>query len=196
VWRTKRLRTLERIDIGLLVGAVLLPILLSGIGKYPAYYSWIGWSCLCLLFVRLWLQSVPAATIGRIALAGVCAVSTMVGLANYLRQNAQPRSLSDQYADLENAIMDKTRQNEIFYADDAAYFQVWRHARHVYTATYAQNYFLPGYPTSEPVTAMVVQQAQVERVKALLGGDWTCVWKASAAQAPGMSPLELCRRNG
>lgn len=194
VWRKKNFKAVEQIDIGLFVGAILLPILLCGIGKYPAYYSWIGWSCLCVLFVRLWTQSIPFNNVGRMLLVGICSLSALVGLANYVRTHAQPRSLVDEYADLESAIVANTRANEIFYADDAAYFQTWRRARHVYVATYAQNYFLPGYPTSEPVTSMVVQEGQFERVKNLVGGDWTCVWKATTVQAPGMTPLEICRR--
>jgi hypothetical protein len=194
--RRERRGALDRTDIALFAGAVALPLLLSLMGKYPAYYSWIGWAVACTLFLRLlgrmafgaaWLR--PAAIV---ALVAVCAV---VGVGRYLSERLAASPSAGYVADLDGAIDRYVAPGEVAYADMGAWFDVWRRARHAYADTYAQNSLLPGYLTPQPITALVVSDDAFGKMSRLAGGNWRCVWHSRPGQPAGVPSLRLCKRD-
>jgi len=195
LWRKARWAAFNSLHISLAAGAVILPLFLSVIGKYPIYYSWIGWSCLCLLFFLMlhatdgWLSRHRF-----VVCTAVCVLSVCVGLGRYVYWDIVEAPLPQERVQLAAAIEKLSAGNEIFYADDAAYFEAWHRARHIYVSTYAQNHFLPGFPTIAPVTMMVVQTGDFDKVKKLVGGRWKCLWQSSVPLKYGAEPLEICRR--
>ena len=183
-----------RRDIALAAGAALLPILLLLIGKYAVYYSWIGWSCLCVLFLMVLSRPEIPSNWRTAMIAGSIAVSLGVGLASYLESSLAPAPTDAYRAELDAAIDRDVRPGEVVFSDMATYFDVWRRAGHVYVHTYAQNYFLPGFPMPSPVTAMVVREENLVQIEKLLDGTWQCVWRSSTTQRGDLPELRLCKR--
>jgi hypothetical protein len=195
VWPAVR-RRVDRTDYVLFAGAVLLPITLSVIGKYPPYYSWIGHSCVCVLAIRV-VEGIEALTNRRtttLLLMSIVAISAAVGAVGwgipYIARSASP----DQIASINAAVREAVTPGEDVYSDMATYFSARSRARYVYTATYAQTKLLPGFPTERPITTMIVQSRDRSAVAALLGGEWRCVWRAPVPLATGHDPLQICRR--
>jgi hypothetical protein len=193
-----RARRRDRTDYILLAGAVLLPLTLSVIGHYRTYYSWIGHSCACVLALRL-IERVEMLTTRRAAtllsLTLLVLAAAVGGLRWAISRTAQSATRS-QIASINAAVRAAVRPGEYVYSDFGGYFSARPRARYVYTETYAQTKLLPGFPTEQPITTMIVQSRDQSTVAAFLGGEWHCGWKAPVPLAAGQDPLEICRRTG
>jgi hypothetical protein len=197
VWPRAR-RRIDRTDYVLLSGAILLPIALSVIGKYPPYYSWIGHSCACVLAIRV-VEGMEVLTNRRtttLVLMSLLGISAAVGVVQLGVSRIARSASPDQIASINAAVREAVRPGEYVYADMAAYFPARSRARYVYTGTYAQSKLLPGFPTDRPITTMIVQSRERSSVAALLGGEWRCGWRAPVPLAAGQDRLHICRRVG
>ena len=194
-WKNSDRVMVDPMQRELTLGAMALPMVLYGIGKYPAYYSWIGWSCLCVLFFMLVASAQQWTRRSKFAICAIaCAASAFVGVGRYLYDDLHSAPSPQEVLRLTAAIEKEASNGEVFYADDSAYFNAWTRARYVYTSSYAQNHFLPGYPTIAPVTTIVVRSRDVPKVTKLVGGRWVCTWQASAAFEAGGATLRICKR--
>jgi hypothetical protein len=196
-WPASR-RRLDRADYVLLAGAVLLPLALSLLGKYPPYYSWIGHACASVLVVRL-IQRTEPLTGRRTAMLGLVVlvtVSAALGVGRLAGATVGRSARPEQIASVSAAVRAAVRPGEYVYSDMSTYFAARSRARYVYAATYAQTKLLPGFPTARPITTMIVQSKDRTSVAALLGGEWRCEWRAPEPLAAGQDTLRICRRAG
>jgi hypothetical protein len=161
--------------------AFVLPVALLLIGKFPVYYSWMAYVpavMVTAVAATRWQREGRRWPLPAFVFAALAA--SVIGLA-HRASHADVRPGDDSGAHFDAWVRAALQPGELVYADHEAYFAARGIASRVIAPTYGQSALVPGIPERDQIAAIVVQRANVARVKSLLGGSW----RESAAFADG-----------
>ncbi|MDP3323300.1 MAG: hypothetical protein Q8S71_07120 [Hydrogenophaga sp.] len=190
VFRRSGKTPLAKGEIIIAIGfVVIIPLSLSFIGKYPVYYSWIGYFP-AILFTFRWMEKASAA--GLIAYRNFVIALMMgaftLGLPNILVRS-MPSLLSKadsrnidiagdlkariiDYNALDNRVKASLQHGDVVYSDPSTYFAARSIASQVFVSTYGRTKVVKDIPEHHSITALVIRRGELDELSKLIPGDW------------------------
>lgn len=165
--------SLARGEILMTIGlVVIIPFSLFIIGKYPVYYSWVGYSPAIIIALR-WMEKASAASlIGyRNSIFILMLGAFALGLPNFLAFALYENRNVD-YAVLENRVKDALHSGDIVYSDASTYFAARSITSPVFVSSYGQTKIVNGIPEHNSITALVIRRGELTSLSKLIPGDW------------------------
>ena len=150
----------------------IVPAGLFIIGKYPVYYSWIGYVP-AVLFALRWAESASGS--GMVSYRNFSFVllfgALVVGFPQLLTSTIKANNGID-YDALEARVKAALRPGDIIYSDFSAYFAARSVSSPVFVETYGRTAIVNGIPEHDTITALVVRRDEIDSIRILIPGDW------------------------
>lgn len=173
VFKRKDKTVLARNEILMTIGlVVVIPLSLFIIGKFPVYYSWIGYSPAILITLR-WMDKASGIGLTRyrnstfILMLGAFALGLPNFLANSISEN---RNIN--YVALESRVKDALHPGDVVYSDSSTYFATRSITSPVFVSTYGQTKIVKDIPEHSSITALVIRRGEFDKISKLIPGDW------------------------
>lgn len=175
------------------IAALLVPIGLYVIGKFPVYYTWIAYVPCCLLCGQVW-QALIEKTGEKLALGLLvfCIVAISLG---YVRNVVEIVQKDDPKIDRILAqVTPWLHKDDWVYSSFALYFISRPEVNRVFVSSYGHTGLVPGVPEKNRLSVVLVRQEEFEQTMQLLGGEWQIMQSFQVAESVASSGVLLLAR--